>query len=172
MVAWGRRIGAGATVGPGGAALGADRGAASVGDGAPVFIGLRGPLGAGKSVLARAVARGAGVEASMPSPTFNIVFRYPLPGGGTVIHADLYRVESAEELAWIGWDDMVADGLVALVEWPERAGHALPDDRWEIELEIAAEPGVRVATARRFGTPALAALPAFLAAERTATAAR
>ena len=172
MVAWGRRIGAGATVGPGGAALGADRGAASVGDGAPVFIGLRGPLGAGKSVLARAVARGAGVEAPMPSPTFNIVFRYPLPGGGAVIHADLYRVESAEELGWIGWDDMVADGLVALVEWPERAGRALPDDRWEIELEIAAEPGVRVATARRFGTPALAALPAFLAAERTATAAR
>ena len=43
----------------------------------PVFLMLRGPVGAGKSVLARAVARGAGVRGAVPSPTFNLVFRYP-----------------------------------------------------------------------------------------------
>lgn len=126
-----------------------------------MFIGLRGPLGAGKSVLARAVARGAGVEGSMPSPTFNLVFRYGLPGGGTLVHADLYRIASVEELAGLGWDSMLGDGVVALVEWPERAGCELPEDRWEIEMEIADEPGVRVASARRFGEPALAELPCF-----------
>ena len=47
----------------------------------PVFLGLKGPLGAGKSVLARAVARGAGVEGPIPSPTFNLLFRYPSPRG-------------------------------------------------------------------------------------------
>ena len=55
----------------------------------PVFLCLRGPLGAGKSVLARAIARGAGVEKAIPSPTFNLLFRYPLPNGGELVHLDL-----------------------------------------------------------------------------------
>ena len=134
-----------------------------VGTAGGAFVGLRGPLGAGKSVLARAVARGAGVEGPMPSPTFNILFRYPLPGGGSVVHADLYRVRSVEELALLGWDDVLADRSIALVEWPERAAGELPDDRWEIELAISSEAGVRAAVARRHGTPL--DLPACLAAE-------
>ena len=115
IAAWGRRIGA--EVRP------------------PVFIGIRGPLGAGKSVLARAVAAGAGVAEYLPSPTFNILFRYGLEGGGAVIHADLYRLRSADELAGIGWDDVVGDEeAIVLVEWPERAGWELPADRWEVRL--------------------------------------
>ena len=115
LVAWGRHVGA--TVG------------------APVFIGIRGPLGAGKSVLARAVGKGAGVRETMPSPTFNIVFRYAAPEGRAVIHADLYRLRSAGELTGIGWDDVVGDDeAIVLVEWPERAGTELPADRWEIRL--------------------------------------
>ena len=148
---WGRRIG------------GELRSVGRPVDGVGAFIGLRGPLGAGKSVLARAVARGAGVEGPMPSPTFNLLFWYPLPGGGSVVHADLYRVRSVAELAWLGWDDLLADGSIALVEWPERAGGELPDDRWEIELSIPGEAGVRAAVARRHGTPR--ELPACLAAE-------
>ena len=148
---WGRRIG------------GELRAGGRPVDGVGAFIGLRGPLGAGKSVLARAVARGAGVEGPMSSPTFNLLFRYPLPGGGSVVHADLYRVRSVAELAWLGWDDLLADGSIALVEWPERAGGELPDDRWEIELSIPGEAGVRAAVARRHGTPR--ELPACLAAE-------
>ena len=87
LVEWGRRVGAEVEV--------------------PVFIGLRGPLGAGKSVFARAVARGAGVDGTLPSPTFNVVFRYALPDGRAVIHADLFRLRSTAELAGIGWEDMV-----------------------------------------------------------------
>ncbi len=162
LAEWGRRIGERVGGEGDGAAVVVGGGAAVAwGDGAAVFIGLRGPLGAGKSVLARAVARGAGVEGAMPSPTFNLVFRYALPGGGTLVHADLYRIASVEELAGLGWDSMLGDGVVALVEWPERAGRELPEDRWEIELEIADEPGVRVASARRFGEPAPAELPCF-----------
>lgn len=101
----------------------------------PVFIGLRGPLGAGKSVLARAIARGAGVEDELPSPTFNLVFRYRTPDGGSVVHMDLYRLESPDELWELGWEDLGAPDEVALVEWPERAGDRLPPDRWEIALD-------------------------------------
>ncbi len=135
LVAWGQRVGAEVKV--------------------PVFIGLRGPLGAGKSVFARAVARGAGVGGALPSPTFNIVFRYALPDGRAVIHADLFRLRDAAELAGIGWEDLVDDdGAIALVEWCERAGDALPRDRWEIVLGfVPGEDGVRGVEIVRVGEP-------------------
>lgn len=122
----------------------------------PVFIGLKGALGAGKSVFARAVARGAGVEGVLPSPTFNLVFRYPLPGGRAVIHADLFRIEAAAELAGIGWEEMLGDeGAIVLVEWCGRAGRALPPDRWEIGFgPVAGEAGMRTVEVERFGEPA------------------
>ena len=121
----------------------------------PVFIGLRGPLGAGKSVFARAVARGAGVEGALPSPTFNIVFRYALPGGRAIIHADLFRLRSAAELAGIGWEELVDDeGAIVLVEWCGRAGDELPPDRWEIGLGfVPGEVDVRAVEIERFGAP-------------------
>jgi tRNA threonylcarbamoyl adenosine modification protein YjeE len=100
----------------------------------PVFLGLKGPLGAGKSVLARAVARGAGVEGPIPSPTFNLLFRYPAARNLSVVHVDLYRIESPEELWELGWEELGAGPEIVLVEWPERAGETLPEDRWEIEL--------------------------------------
>lgn len=121
----------------------------------PVFIGLRGPLGAGKSVFARAVARGAGVEAALPSPTFNIVFRYALPGGRAVVHADLFRIESAAELALVGWGDLLGDeGAIVLAEWCGRAGEELPPDRWEMRLGfVPGEAGRRGMAVERFGEP-------------------
>lgn len=168
LVAWGRRIGAAVT--------------------APVFIGLIGPLGAGKSVLARAVARGAGVEGTLPSPTFNIVFRYPASGrrqsgsprrerrragghrraGGcgtgngaaAVVHADLFRIASVQELAAIGWEDMVADhGAIVLVEWCRRAGDELPRDRWEVALDFVDDDARRAVRVVRVGEPS--PLPGF-----------
>lgn len=114
---WGRRIGS--TVGP------------------PAFFALSGELGAGKSVLARAIARGAGVTASMPSPTFNILFRYDTGRGSTVVHLDLYRLESPAQLAGLGWREIGAEDEIVIVEWPERAGAHLPADRWDIMLEHA-----------------------------------
>ena len=127
----------------------------------PVFLGLRGPLGAGKSVLARAVARGAGVGEAMASPTFNLVFRYDRPGGGPVLHMDLYRLERPDELWELGWEELGGDREIILVEWPERAGDLLPRDRWEIHLTLP-EPGdemdgprelYRRVSVRRFGRP-------------------
>lgn len=101
----------------------------------PLFIALRGDLGAGKSTLARALARGAGVEQSMPSPTFNLLFRYPAAPGVAVVHLDLYRLTDPEEVWELGWEDLPASDEIVLVEWPERAEAYLPPDRWEIRLE-------------------------------------
>ena len=100
------------------------------------------------------MARGAGVEETLPSPTFNVMFRYETPGSGSVVHADLYRLDSPDELFEIGWDDVLADDGIVLVEWPERAGQELPDDRWEVELKILpGEPEVRIVDVHRHGSP-------------------
>ncbi len=116
----------------------------------PIFLGLSGPLGAGKSVLARAVARGAGVVETLPSPTFNLQFRYPTMEDQEVIHMDLYRLEDSSELWELGWEELGGAGQIVLVEWPERAGDLLPADRWEIDLAFV-QPGSgqrRVAVSR------------------------
>jgi len=120
----------------------------------PVFLGLKGPLGAGKSVLARAVARGAGVEGPIPSPTFNLVFRYPTQRGVPLVHMDLYRIEHSAELWELGWEELGAAGELVLVEWPERARELLPHDRWEIDLVVSEKvPNLRSVEVSRFGDP-------------------
>lgn len=127
---------------------------------APIFIGLHGPLGAGKSVLARAIGRGVGVEEPMPSPSYNLLLRYRTVGGVDLVHVDLYRIESTDELWELGWSELGQGQEIVLVEWPERAGDHLPAHRWSIGLSPAAEgPDLRDVEVRRIGDPP--ELPAF-----------
>ena len=79
---------------------------------------LNGDLGAGKSTLARAFLHARGHSGPVPSPTYTLVEPYDLPGL-SVYHIDLYRITSAEELPFLGFDEL-GSGL-RLVEWPDRA---------------------------------------------------
>lgn len=133
LVRWGRRIGAEARV--------------------PLVMALRGDLGAGKSTLARAVAWGAGVQGDVPSPTFNLVFRYDTPRGAQVQHLDLYRLEHPDEVWELGWSELGAGDDLVLIEWPQRAEALLPVPRWEVALEEGADPSVRRVEARPVGDP-------------------
>lgn len=120
----------------------------------PVLIALEGQLGAGKSVLARAVGRGAGVDVSMPSPSYNLLLRYDTPGDVAVVHMDLYRIEDSEELWELGWSQLGADNEIVLVEWPERAGEFMPKDYWLIRLLVPDdEPRQRDVEVIRVGSP-------------------
>ncbi|HEX2204244.1 MAG TPA: tRNA (adenosine(37)-N6)-threonylcarbamoyltransferase complex ATPase subunit type 1 TsaE [Longimicrobium sp.] len=119
----------------------------------PLVLALRGDLGAGKSTLARAVARGAGVEGEVPSPTFNLLFRYDTPRGARLHHLDLYRLERPDEVWELGWSELGAPGDLVLVEWPERAEALLPTPRWEVALEDFGDPDVREVSARPVGDP-------------------
>jgi tRNA threonylcarbamoyl adenosine modification protein YjeE len=120
----------------------------------PVFLGLKGPLGAGKSVLARAIGQGAEVDRPMPSPSFNLLFRYAGRTGVTVVHLDLYRMDDPGDLRELGWDDLGQPDEIVLVEWPENAGGLLPADRWEIELvPVPGLPLLRDVAVRRVGAP-------------------
>jgi tRNA threonylcarbamoyl adenosine modification protein YjeE len=96
------------------------------------FVALRGDLGAGKSSLARGIARGLGIDGAVPSPTYVIVNSYE--GRLTLHHADWYRLADDEELEQIGWYELAVEPAAAVVEWPERVEDALPADRLEIEL--------------------------------------
>lgn len=117
------------------------------------MLALHGELGAGKSVLARAVARGAGVMGHMPSPTFNLVFRYETEQG-PVLHLDLYRLTSPTEVWELGWRELGEADDVVLIEWPERAEALLPADRWDVRLEaIPGEALLREVRASAAGAP-------------------
>jgi len=131
----------------------------------PVFFALRGELGAGKSVFARAVARGAGVVGTLPSPTFNLRFDYPLPEGRRLVHMDLYRIQRADDVWELGWEELGEPGEIALVEWPERAERYLPADRWEVVLNpVPDEPNRReVRLVRHGGSAPLPFIPGLAA---------
>ena len=101
----------------------------------PAVVYLHGDLGAGKSTLARAWLRALGVTGTIRSPTYTLVERYPLPGGGEALHLDLYRIGGAGELEFLALDDAV--GALWLVEWPERGGGALPPADLQIDLAVA-----------------------------------
>ena len=95
-------------------------------------VTLSGDLGAGKTAAARAMIRYLADDETLevPSPTFTLAQSYDLPAV-TLVHADLYRVNDARELEEIGLSPL-PEGAIALVEWPERAGGALPPDRIDI----------------------------------------
>jgi len=88
---------------------------------------LSGPLGAGKSIFARAMIRSLKQDPTLdvPSPTFTLVQTYDT-AKGPVWHFDLYRLESPEEIYEIGWDEALSSGGILLVEWPERLGPFTP----------------------------------------------
>lgn len=131
---------------------------------APITLALVGPLGAGKSVLARAIGRGAGVREVMPSPSYNILFRYRTDSEREVVHLDLYRLAAVDELWELGWSALGRSNEIVLVEWPERADGEMPDDYWVIELSLVeGEPSLRDVAVQRVGAPSeLAGFPVAL----------
>ena len=100
---------------------------------------LHGDLGAGKTTLAKGIASALGVEDVVSSPSFSLVNEYDtrlVAAVTRLYHLDLYRLQSEDDLASIGFDDFMApaDG-VTLVEWPERASTVLPERYLLVEIE-------------------------------------
>ena len=98
-------------------------------------IALSGPLGSGKTTLARAIIAALGHEGEVPSPTFTIVETYDLEP--PLVHADFYRLERVREAEELGLDDY-REGAVLIAEWPEKAGGFADEPGClSIALEIA-----------------------------------
>jgi tRNA threonylcarbamoyladenosine biosynthesis protein TsaE len=109
-------------------------------------VALCGELGSGKTVLVRGIAAGLGCAASeVHSPSFTLINEYRCRRGGSdsgagrerwyLIHVDLYRIRSEDEIPGIGWDEYVGSRHVMAVEWADRALHWLPRDHVRVTLE-------------------------------------
>lgn len=126
---------------------------------ARAFVTLEGDLGAGKTTFVKAVAAAIGIDPTeVVSPTFGLIHVHDLPyallpevatacdrpmtgGPKRLVHADLYRLSGAGDLAEIGWEDATAGRCWVFVEWPSRAADALPTDCLDIAIEIDSETG-------------------------------
>ena len=124
--------------------------------GANDLVTLSGDLGAGKTTFARALIRilTADPELETPSPTFTLMQVYNAPHY-PIVHADLYRIKSPDELAELGWDE-ASDGALVIVEWPDRAGDVLLADRLDVALYTEVGRGPETRTAVLTGTGAFA----------------
>jgi tRNA threonylcarbamoyladenosine biosynthesis protein TsaE len=110
----------------------------------PLLITLTGELGVGKTTLAQSICSGYGVVDEVTSPTYALVHQYSAPRSA-VFHIDLYRIESADQLTNIGWDEIVSARALIIVEWPERAGNRLPEDHLPIDLDyVQGDPARRI----------------------------
>lgn len=106
-------------------------------------IALTGGLGAGKTHLTKGIATGLGCAGEVTSPTFSLVHEH---SGGRLglAHLDFYRLESAAELAALGWDELLDQGGVVVAEWADRFPEMLPEwTRW-IRIELLPGGGRRV----------------------------
>jgi tRNA threonylcarbamoyladenosine biosynthesis protein TsaE len=97
---------------------------------------LQGELGAGKTTFVQGLARGLGYSGSVSSKSFVLLGEYP--GEVTLYHADLYRLEDADQVLDLALDEVAADGVL-VVEWPERADGQLPADHLSVRFEVTGE---------------------------------
>ena len=113
---------------------------------------LTGPLGAGKSTLARALVRAlTSPDEDVPSPTFTLVQFYDGPDF-PIAHFDLYRLTDPDEAYEIGLEEALEDGAV-LIEWPQRLQGRLPADRLAIDIQpIGDDSEARHATLTPYGS--------------------
>ncbi|MEW8220624.1 MAG: tRNA (adenosine(37)-N6)-threonylcarbamoyltransferase complex ATPase subunit type 1 TsaE [Candidatus Thiodiazotropha taylori] len=100
----------------------------------PCIVYLVGDLGAGKTTLTRGFLRGVGYQGRVKSPTYTLLEPYEL-GSISCYHFDLYRLADAEELAYLGIQDLLTDDAVMLIEWPEKGQGGLPAADLLVKIE-------------------------------------
>jgi tRNA threonylcarbamoyladenosine biosynthesis protein TsaE len=109
-----------------------------------IVVLLVGPLGAGKTVLAKGIASGLGIEELVSSPTYTIISEYRSPRV-LLHHVDLYRVEGVEQLENLGLEDLVSGSGFVLVEWGEKIerwlASPLGGSHFRVTVSLSADGG-------------------------------
>ena len=105
-------------------------------------IALAGDLGAGKTAFAQGLAAGLGVVGPVTSPTYTIVQEYE--GRLPVAHVDVYRLDTLQDLYDLGFDELVDDGRVTIVEWGDLVAQALPAEHLMVRIEAGVADDERV----------------------------
>ncbi|NND16197.1 MAG: tRNA (adenosine(37)-N6)-threonylcarbamoyltransferase complex ATPase subunit type 1 TsaE [Eudoraea sp.] len=99
-----------------------------------------GPMGAGKTTLIKALIEVLGSADSVQSPTFGLVNEYHLEKGDLLAyHFDFYRLEDPQEVLDIGFEEYLSQDVRIFMEWPEKIGPYLPENRIDIHIEVIDE---------------------------------
>jgi tRNA threonylcarbamoyladenosine biosynthesis protein TsaE len=98
-------------------------------------VALHGGLGAGKTCLARGIARGLGIGENITSPTYTIISEYP--AAVPLYHIDAYRLAGDDDFAGTGAGEYIGAQGITVIEWPERIPRSIPHDAITIRIEIA-----------------------------------
>lgn len=110
-------------------------------------IALVGDLGAGKTHATKGIVSGLSCSSDVSSPTFTLVHEYH-GGKLAAFHFDFYRLETAQEVIGIGWDDYLDAGGVVIVEWADRFPELMPENTRWFRFEILSD-GTRVVGERK-----------------------
>jgi tRNA threonylcarbamoyladenosine biosynthesis protein TsaE len=106
-------------------------------------VALTGTLGSGKTQMVIGLCRGLGVTARVASPTFTLINEYAAPFG-SVVHIDLYRIDTRRELVELGIQEYFNDRCICLIEWAERMEEMLPADALVVRIEHGTRPEERI----------------------------
>jgi tRNA threonylcarbamoyladenosine biosynthesis protein TsaE len=105
------------------------------------LVTLSGELGAGKSVLARAMIHSLGYEGRVKSPTYTLIETYEATNADKsvtrIAHLDLYRLSDPEELDYLGFDEVLVSNNLVIIEWPEQAEGRVPAASVQVTIEYA-----------------------------------
>ncbi len=97
---------------------------------------LKGEMGAGKTTLVKQIVNQLGVEGTVASPTFSIVNQYGMADGKVIYHFDLYRLKNELEAFDIGLEEYLSSGNLCLIEWPEKLERLLPNQYFEVHIQL------------------------------------
>jgi tRNA threonylcarbamoyladenosine biosynthesis protein TsaE len=100
-------------------------------------VALKGPLGAGKTCLAKGIARGLGIEEEITSPTYPIVSEYP--GPCPLYHIDAYRLSGDDDFTALGGEELIYGEGISVVEWCDRIPASIPPGALFVDIEIEGE---------------------------------
>lgn len=93
-------------------------------------------MGSGKTTFIHALCTHLGVSSAISSPSFSIINEYDSPNIGGIYHMDWYRLKSIEEAIQAGVEDALHSGFLCLVEWPEKAHALIPEEAFNIHIEM------------------------------------
>lgn len=103
---------------------------------------LSGDLGAGKTTFVQGAADALGVRAHVTSPSFVLVREYS--GRARIVHVDVYRLSSLQELIDLGYEELFAPDAITFIEWGDAVDEILPDARFEVDLRTESEAERRI----------------------------